>query len=121
MKIENIKIKLFVTVWKTATRGTDGKFNPTAQRLFAKLLKPVLKTKYYNFVYDKKDNLIITIFDNEQQRHDWLVEWFETHGIDGYSGKGNYKDFKKHLLDDIETPCCYSVLENADGVEVKLF
>ncbi|MBD5128648.1 MAG: hypothetical protein HDT43_01800 [Ruminococcaceae bacterium] len=60
--------------------------------------------------------LCFAIFDTEEERHEWLVKWFEENPEDNNSGTAKFKDFKGFALDDINFLGGYSLLSGTNGV-----
>lgn len=117
MKINEISIGTFIVAWRLYAYGIDGEhFNRANYEYFKKALPRVFANKHYAAVYDKKDNLCFAIFDTEEERHEWLENWFEENPEDNDSGTAKFKDLKKFALDDIDFIGGYSLLSGTNGV-----
>lgn len=116
MKTINTTIGAFVVAWRLSAYGLDGEhYNANNYDKFSKVLKKVLKTKFFAAVDDEKGDRHFLIFDTEDDRLDWLSQWIDENP-DSNCGTVTYKYFKKHTCDDFYTLYCYSLLADSSGV-----
>lgn len=120
MKIKNVTVRTFFVIWKRSAKDENGKHDPKMHEAFKKAFVHLLHKKYFAAVYDEKGNLHYCIFDTEQERFAYLVNYFENGVNDRDSGKSTDEEFIEFATDDIDSLFCYKPINNTCGVEFTL-